>query len=104
MSIRSKTTTLGPPESEWRERCLHELFERQVERTPRAIAVECEGEVMTYQDLNCWANQVARYLQRQGIGPEMVVGLSLERDLELFIAFLGVLKAGAAALYLPPDA
>jgi non-ribosomal peptide synthetase component F len=83
-------------------RCLPELFEAQVERSPTAIAVVYEGATLTYAELEQRANQVAHYLQGQGLGAESVVGLLLERSLELVVCLLGVLKAGAA--YLPLDA
>jgi non-ribosomal peptide synthetase component F len=82
-------------------RCIHQLFELQVERTASAIAVS-EGwpssvqRSLTYLELNTRANWLARYLQKQGVGPETVVGIYLERSLELVIAILGVLKAGGA--------
>jgi len=81
--------------------CVHELFEKQVECTPDAIAVEFENEKLTYRELNHRANQLARYLRGQGVGPETLVGICLGRSPELVIAMLGVLKAGGA--YLPLD-
>ena len=80
---------------------LPELFEAQVARTPEVVAVEYEGECLTYHELNQRANQLAHYLQRLGVGPEACVGIYLERSLELIVALLGVLKAGGA--YLPLD-
>nr|UXE44293.1 linear gramicidin synthase subunit D [uncultured bacterium] len=81
--------------------CLHELFERQVERTPEAVALEFEEQSLTYRQLNARANQLAHYLRRQGVGPETLVGLCIERSIELVAALLGILKAGGA--YLPLD-
>ncbi|HEX5604654.1 MAG TPA: condensation domain-containing protein, partial [Pyrinomonadaceae bacterium] len=83
------------------DKCIHELFEEQVARTPSAVAVVHEGESLSYAELNERANQVAHYLVAQGVTPDEVVGLSMERSLELVVAMLGVLKAGAA--YLPLD-
>ena len=83
------------------EMCLHQLFERQAERTPDAIAVVDEGQQVTYHALNRLSHQLAAYLQTQAIGPEVLVGLYLERSVALVIAILGVLKAGAA--YVPLD-
>ncbi|HJT57763.1 MAG TPA: amino acid adenylation domain-containing protein, partial [Ktedonobacteraceae bacterium] len=82
--------------------CLHTLFETQVERTPEAIALVFEDEHLTYRALNERANQVAHYLWRQGVAPEVLVGLCLERSPEMAIGLLGVLKAGGA--YVPLDA
>ena len=83
-------------------RCIHEMFEQQVERTPDAIAVCYEEERLTYRALNVRANQLARHLRRIDVGPDRVVGLVLDRSVEMVIAVLAVLKAGAA--YLPLEA
>ena len=85
-----------------KDKCLHELFEQQVERTPDAIAVVFEREQLTYRELNCRANQLARYLQRLGAGPETLIGLHVERSLEMVVGLLGILKAGGA--YVPLNA
>ncbi len=84
------------------DRCLHELFEAQVERTPEAIAVSCEGNELSYRELNGRANQLARYLRGCRVGPDVVVGICAERSLEMLIAVLGVLKAGGAFVPLDP--
>lgn len=81
--------------------CIYNLFERQVEQTPDAIAVVFEKEQLTYQELNQRANQLAHYLRLFGVGPEVLVGICVERSLEMVIAFLGILKAGGA--YVPLD-
>ena len=78
-----------------------ELFEAQVARTPAAIAVEFGEQSLSYAGLNARANQVAHYLIGLGVGPEALVGIALERSIEMIVAVLGVLKAGAA--YLPLD-
>ena len=83
------------------DRCVHELFEAQVERMPEAIAVTFEGKHLTYRELNRQANQLAHYLQKLGVGPETVVGICVERSPEMIVGLLGVLKAGGA--YLPLD-
>jgi amino acid adenylation domain-containing protein len=76
--------------------CVHELFERQAAQTPDALAVEFEGRGLTYHELNARANQLARYLQARGVGADVLVGLCLERSLEMALGVLGVLKAGGA--------
>ncbi|HVR96291.1 MAG TPA: amino acid adenylation domain-containing protein, partial [Thermoanaerobaculia bacterium] len=81
--------------------CVHELFERQVERTPDADAAVFGGERLTFRQLDERANRLARYLRRLGVGPESRVALCLERSLYVPVAILGVLKAGGA--YLPLD-
>ncbi|OUL34271.1 non-ribosomal peptide synthetase [Nostoc sp. T09] len=81
--------------------CIHQLFEAQVEKTPEAIAVVFEGQQLTYQELNQRANQLAHHLQSLGIGPEALVGLCVERCLEMVVGVLAILKAGGA--YLPLD-
>ncbi len=85
-----------------REKALHELFEQQVERTPHAIAVEYEGRRLTYEELNRKANQLAHHLRGMGVGPEVRVGLSVERSLEMVVGMLGILKAGGS--YVPLEA
>jgi amino acid adenylation domain-containing protein/non-ribosomal peptide synthase protein (TIGR01720 family) len=79
----------------------HQMFEAQVERDPEAPAVICEDERISYRELNNRANQLAHYLQKQGIGPEVRTGVLLERSPEMVVAILGVLKAGGA--YVPLD-
>jgi amino acid adenylation domain-containing protein len=93
---------------EWNQRTmfagddlLHRLFAEQAERTPHAAAVTYEQQSWTYTELNCRANQLAHYLLKQGVGPEVRVGICLERSLEMILAILGVLKAGG--VYLPLD-
>ncbi|MBP0040318.1 MAG: amino acid adenylation domain-containing protein [Roseofilum sp. SID1] len=84
-----------------RDKCIHQLFEEQAERTPDAIAIVFAEEQLTYQELNQKANQLARYLQRLGVQPEALVGICIERSLELIVGILGILKAGGA--YVPLD-
>src|SRR3990172_3680562 len=81
--------------------CLHELFEAQVERTPDAVAVVFEGQKLTYRELDARANQLAHYLGKLGVGPDVLVGLCLDRSPEMVVALLGVLKTGGA--YVPLD-
>jgi amino acid adenylation domain-containing protein len=84
-----------------RDRCIHQLFEEQVERTPEAVAVVFEEQCLTYTQLNARSNQLAHFLQKQGVGPEVLVGLCIERSLEMIVSLLGILKAGGA--YVPLD-
>src|SRR6185295_1698767 len=76
-------------------RLIHELFEDQAHATPDAIAVAYEGRTLTYAELNCKANQLAHYLRSKSVRPEQLVGLCVERGLEIVIGLLGILKAGA---------
>ena len=79
------------------------LFEEQVERTPGAVAVVYEEQSLTYRELNERANQLAHYLMERRIGPEDLVALAVPRSLEMVVALLGILKAGAAYLPLDPE-
>jgi amino acid adenylation domain-containing protein len=81
--------------------CLHAWFEKQVERTPQAIAVVSESRRITYSELNQRANRLAHFLRSKAVGPDSLVGICLERSAEFVVAILGVLKAGGA--YLPLD-
>ncbi len=83
------------------DRCLHQLLEAQVEQTPNAIALTFEGRHLSYAELNTKANQVAHYLIDRGIGPDVLIGLCIERSLDMMIGLLGILKAGGA--YVPLD-
>jgi len=80
---------------------IHQLFAEQVERTPNAIAVVYEQQSLSYRDLNSRANQLAHYLQALSIGPGTLVGICLERSLDMIISILAVLKAGGG--YVPLD-
>ena len=83
------------------EQSLHQLFETQVERTPEAVAVVCEGEQLSYQELNARANRLAHQLRERGIGPERLVALLAERSIPFLISILAIFKTGGA--YLPLD-
>jgi len=82
-------------------KCVHQLFEDRVEQNPDAVAVIFEGQQLTYQELNQRANQLAHHLRSLGVVPDAVIGICVERSLEMAIGLLGILKAGAA--YLPLD-
>jgi amino acid adenylation domain-containing protein len=84
-----------------RDKCIHELFEAQVERTPEAVAAVYGDGRLTYGELNDRAGRVAERLRRHGVGPEVLVGLYMERSLDLVVGVLGILKAGGA--YVPMD-
>jgi len=84
-----------------RDKCIHHLFEEQARKSPNSLAVVFENEQLTYQELNNQANQLAHYLQKFDVGPEILVGICIERSLEMVISLLGILKAGGA--YVPID-
>jgi amino acid adenylation domain-containing protein/non-ribosomal peptide synthase protein (TIGR01720 family) len=86
-----------------REQCIHRLFEAQVARTPEAIAVVFEDQHLTYHELNQRANQLAHLLQKCGIGPDVPVGIFIERSVEMVVGLVGILKAGGAYLSLDPS-
>jgi amino acid adenylation domain-containing protein/non-ribosomal peptide synthase protein (TIGR01720 family) len=85
------------------DKCIHQLFEEQVERTPDAIAVVFKHQQLTYHQLNTRANQLAHYLRSLGVGADVLVGLCVERSLEMIVGVLGILKAGGAYLPLDPE-
>ncbi|GER89946.1 hypothetical protein KDW_41080 [Dictyobacter vulcani] len=76
------------------DQCIHEIFAQKARATPGAIAVVFEGEELTYRDLDEKSTRLALYLQEQGIGPERLVGICVERSLEMIIGILGILKSG----------
>ncbi|TQV68006.1 amino acid adenylation domain-containing protein [Exilibacterium tricleocarpae] len=84
-----------------KELCIHELFLLQVEKTPSSIAVTYDERRLTYNELNIRSNQLANHLIKNGVGPEVRVGLCIERSLDMIIGILGIIKAGAA--YVPID-
>jgi amino acid adenylation domain-containing protein len=86
-----------------KDQCIHQLFEVQATRSPEHIAVVCEEQRLSYGELNARANQLAHYLKKRGVGPEVLVGLCLERSLELVVGLLGILKAGGAYVPLDPS-
>ncbi|NCR11368.1 MAG: amino acid adenylation domain-containing protein [Microcystis aeruginosa G13-01] len=84
------------------DKCIHQLFEEQVERTPDNVAVVFEDQQLTYRELNARANQLAHYLQKLGGGPDVFVGICVERSLEMIVGLLGILKAGGGYVPLEP--
>ncbi|HEX7333782.1 MAG TPA: amino acid adenylation domain-containing protein, partial [Pyrinomonadaceae bacterium] len=84
------------------EQLIHQLFESHAENTPDRVALVFDNQQLTYGELNRRANQLAHRLRRSGVGPDMIVGICVERSLEMIVGVLGVLKAGGA--YLPLNA
>lgn len=83
--------------------CMHHYFEQQVERTPNAIAVVFYNQQLSYRELDMLSNGLAVRLQKDGVGPDVCVGICMERSLEMIIAVMGVLKAGGAYVPLDPS-
>ncbi|TBV11425.1 non-ribosomal peptide synthetase, partial [Stutzerimonas kirkiae] len=83
------------------DQCIHQLIEAQAEKTPDAVAVIFGDQELTYQELNRKANQLAHKLRELGVGPDVLVGIAVERSLEMVIGLLAILKAGGA--YVPLD-
>ena len=84
-----------------RDQCVHQVFEAQAAQQPQAVAIIDGDEQVTYEELNQRANQLAHFLRSKGVGPDVRVGMLLERSLEFDVAVLGILKAGGA--YVPLD-
>src|SRR5215217_312613 len=93
----------GAPSDYPTDPCIHQLFELQLDRAPDAIALTYEDGSLTYRALEQRSNQLAHYLQKQGVRPEVVVGVSMPRSPETIISILGILKAGGAYLPLDPS-
>src|SRR6202021_60303 len=83
--------------------CLSELVEAQALASPDAVALEFEGEQLTYAELDARANRMAHHLIDLGVGPEVLVGICVERSLEMVVGLLGILKAGGAYVPLDPN-
>jgi non-ribosomal peptide synthetase component F len=81
--------------------CLHELVQEQAKATPESVAVEFGDEQLTYAELDARANQLAHHLARMGVGPEVLVGICVERSIDTLVGLLGIMKAGGA--YVPVD-
>jgi amino acid adenylation domain-containing protein len=93
----------GPKRAYPEDQCFQQLFAQQVAQRPQAVAVVFENESVSYRKLDTRANQLAHYLQRQGIGPDIRVGLCLDRSIEMIVAVLGIFKAGGAYVPLDPN-
>ena len=89
--------------ADYPRQCVHELFAAQAARTPDAIALVCAEVQLSYGELDRRANRLAHYLRERGVGPEVVVGLCVERSAAMVIGVLGILKAGGAYLPLEPS-
>ena len=85
-----------------RDRCVHQLFEDQVARTPEMAAIELAGQSLTYKALNARANGLAHHLRSLGVCPDVMVAVCLERCLDMSVALLAILKAGGACVPLDP--
>src|SRR5262249_59607844 len=83
--------------------CLHDLFEQQALRVPDRQAVRCGEAVLSYRELNDRANRLAHYLHTLGVGPDQLVGLFLNRSIEMIVAVLAIMKAGGAYVPLNTD-
>src|SRR5258707_6071977 len=86
-----------------KERYLHDFVEAQTAKTPNAVAAEFEDSRFPYRELNARANQLAHYLHKLGVGPDVLVGVAMDRSLEMLVALLGILKAGGAYIPLDPS-
>lgn len=101
ISVDKSVQNLDAIESTEQLQCIHELFEAQVIQNPDAVAVVSGNRQLTYQQLNQQTNQLAHYLRQLGVGPEVLVGICIERSIEMVVGLLAILKAGGA--YLPLD-
>jgi amino acid adenylation domain-containing protein len=97
--VEWNSTQVGYPQ----DKCIHQLFEEQVARTPHAVAVVFENQQLTYHQLNCRANQLAHYLRSLGVEADVLVGLCVERTPLMVIGLLAILKAGGAYVPLDPE-
>jgi amino acid adenylation domain-containing protein len=101
--LRRSLDNLNQTSTEFINKTVHELYEVQAARTPLAPAVVSGDQMLTYEELNTRANQLAHLLRRRGVGPDVCVGLCMERSAEMILGLLGILKAGGAYVPLNPD-
>jgi amino acid adenylation domain-containing protein len=100
-SVFNKNSNLTTEMKDYQNKCIHQVFAEQVKKTPDAVAVVFENQQLSYRELNAKANQLAHHLQAMGVGSEVLVGLCVERSIEVIIGIFGILKAGGA--YVPLD-
>ncbi len=100
LQLKLNNTTVEYPD---RNRSLHSLIEAQALRTPEQVALVFENEKVSYRELNERSNQLAHYLQKQGVAPNVLVGICVERSIEMVVALLAILKAGGAYVPLDPE-
>ncbi|MCX7747906.1 MAG: amino acid adenylation domain-containing protein [Clostridia bacterium] len=86
-----------------RDKCMHVLFEEQAQKTPDAIAVACKENLLTYRELDEKSTLLAIHLQEKGVGPDTLVGICVDRSLDMIVGLLGILKAGGAYIPLDPE-
>ena len=90
--------------ADWpREKTVHQIIEEMVDRHPDRVAVSCEDQSLTYRELNARANRLARRLRAQGVEPDTLVGILMDRSVDMIVATLGVLKSGGAYLPILPE-
>jgi amino acid adenylation domain-containing protein len=94
-------TSWNQTQTDYPQVSIQQLFEQQVKLRPNAVAVVFAGQELTYQELNVRSNQLARYLQTKGVGADVLVGICIDRSVEMVVGLLGILKAGGA--YVPID-
>src|SRR5690349_15969769 len=82
---------------------IHQLVENHVDQNPHSVAIALNDQVLTYQELNEKANQLAHYLKNIGVKPELLIGICVERSLDMLVSILGVLKAGCAYVPIIPE-
>src|ERR1700691_2909054 len=100
LNLKLNNTTVDYPD---RNRSLHSLIEEQASRTPEQVALVFENQNVSYRELNERSNQLAHYLRKQGVGPNVFVGICVERSIEMVIGLLAILKAGGAYIPLDPE-
>jgi len=101
--LHQSLVTWNATKSEYPQKCVHEVFERQVKTAPDSIAVHFDNEQLTYGELNRRANRLGHILRARGIGPDMTVGVFLRRSVSMIVAKLAILKAGGAYVPLDPE-